>query len=100
MAEHEAGNTNDDNTTKYQSHMITEDACDLRSDQAVLIQVQGFEFGVWSIQVSVNQAVLERRGSRKRTVACSARHGRHGQQPNSTLPDLARAVPASVMQSV
>ena len=69
MAEHEAGNTNDDNTTKYQSHMITEDACDLRSDQAVLIQVQGFEFGVWSIQVSVNQAVSERRGSRKRAGA-------------------------------
>ena len=98
-----AGNTQHTTTNKYQSHTITEDACDLRSDQAVLIQVQGFEFGVWSIQVSVNQAVLERRGSRKRAVACGTHHGRHGpehsKRPNSTLPDLARDVPASVMQS-
>ena len=50
-------------------------------------------------QASVNQAVSTRRGSRKRAGARGARHGRHGREHGrrltSTLPDLARAVPAS-----
>ena len=74
--------TNDDNTIRTRPNLtqsqkmraITEDACD-----------HGRCMRSQFIQVSRNQAVSASHGSSERTVACSARHGRHGQQPNSTI---------------
>ena len=57
-----------------------------------------FEFGsfrVRFIQVSVNQAVSVRHGSHKRAVACARATVGTATAEYTTLPDLARAVPAS-----